>query len=227
MKTSLIRSLSFLSLFLLLSGCYMSQYKTGGKIDFGRQEYQEIRPFQDGFDKVLYQAKLSVRGNTFDGLVMIKKFPSDTYRIAFFNELGLNFFDFELRRSAKKNKMQLYINNIYALLDRKILINSLEKYFSMLLSPGLDEGIYKTFVARDGRHVLVQLGSYKGKDAYISKNLIEPYEQILNIRSLKRNPGIRMIISAQSLNHAPSKIAIEQPGLRMQFVLDQSRTRPQ
>lgn len=221
MKRSLIKSLSFLSLFLFLSGCYMSQYNNGGRIDFGRQEYQELRPFNDNFEKVLYQARLSLRGKTFSGLMMIKKFPSDNYRLAYFSELGLNFFDFELRRSSKNNQMQLYVNNVYELLDRNILINSLEKYFSMLLSPGLEEGIYKTFVAKDGTHVLVLIDSYKGKDAYRSKNLIEPYEKVISLNSIKTRPKIIISISNERMNDAPSEIVISQPGLRMQFELDQ------
>jgi hypothetical protein len=223
MKKSLITFLSFLSLFLLLPACYMSPYKAGGKIDYSKQEYQEIRPFQRDFNKVLYQASLSISGKTFAGLMMIKKFSSDTYRIAFFSELGLNFFDFELRRSANKNKMQLTVNNIYAQLDRKLLINRLEKYFSMLLNPGLEDGIYKTFVAKDGSHVLVLLNSYKGKDAYHSKNLIEPYDKIVNFNSIRRQPKILISITGKRLNYAPSKIVFEEPGLRMRIELDQSR----
>ena len=129
-----------ISLLLMLpSGCYMSQYGNGGKINMGGEDYWELMAFPPGFEKALYKAKLEFYGRSFEGLMMIKAFDDGSYKVAFMSEIGMNFFDFELRRIAPHNKLNRYINNIYSALDKKIFLNSLEKYFSMLLSPGLKE----------------------------------------------------------------------------------------
>lgn len=223
MKISRIIFSSFLSLSLLLSGCYMSKYNSGGKIDLGSEEYKELRPFGEGFEKALYKASLTINDHTFSGLMMIKRFSSESYKVAFFNELGMNFFDFELKGTGSNNKMQLVVNSIYSILDRKMLIKSFEKYFSMLLSPGLREGIHKTFIRKDGSHALVQQHSYKGKDAYLSKKLITPYTEIVNISSLRKHERILISLSEEQLNQAPKNILIEQPGLRIRFELNQGQ----
>ena len=65
---------------------------------------------------------------------MIKAFEDDSYKLSFFSELGLNFFDFELRPMGGKNQLNLYVRNIYSPLDKKFLLNKFEKYFSMGMS---------------------------------------------------------------------------------------------
>lgn len=202
------------------SGCYMSQYNSGGKINVKGSLYQELRVFPENFDKALFKAYLSVNGHDFGGLMMIKSYPDGSYKLAFFSELGLNFFDFELRKIEKKNKMSLYINNIYAPLDKNILLNSFEKYFSMLLSPGLDNGEYKSFLRKDGGMVMVRVNSYKGKDAYLSRNLIEPYNEIINLGTLCGKEKIRITLYERKIPGIPEKILIEQQGLRMRFELE-------
>jgi hypothetical protein len=217
-RSILLICISFL--LLIPSGCYMSKYKDGGKVEFSGAEYQELRAFPPGFKKALFRADLSVNGHEFEGLVMIKAFEDKSYKVAFFSELGLNFFDFELRQLNPKNKLNLFVNNIYDPLDKNILLNSLEKYFSMLLSPGLDEGVHKTFLKEDGSRVMVRLKSYKGKDAYLSKNLIEPYLEIVNIGSLRGHERITITLSERKKNFSPESILIEHPGLRMRFSLE-------
>lgn len=222
MKTFRSISLIFLSLVISLGleGCYMSQYNSAGKIDVGGDGYQELRAFPPDFKKALYRAEMSVNGHEFAGLMMIKSFPDNSFRLAFFNELGMNFFDFELRKVDNKNKLNLYINNIYSPLDKKILLNSLEKYFSMLLSPGLDKGVYKSFLKKDGSKVMIKVNAYKGKDAYLSRNLIEPYTEIINIGSLRGHDKIIITLPEKKVGHAPENILIEQAGLRMRFLLE-------
>ena len=208
------------SLLLITSGCYMSQYNSGGKIDISGDEYQELRAFPPGFEKALYRAEFMFHGHNFSGLMMIKAFEDGSYKVAFISEIGLNFFDFELRKLNPKNKLNLYVHNIYSPFDKKILLNSMEKYFSMLFSPGLDEGIYKSYLKKDGSRVMFSVNSYKGKDAYLSKNLIEPYIEILNLGSLWKNDKIIISLSPKKINFSPENILIEQAGLNMRLELE-------
>lgn len=213
--------LASLSFFMLgLSSCYMSQYSSAGEIDISGSDYQELRVFTSGFNKALYKAEMKVHGHEFAGLMMIKEYDHENYKVAFFSELGLSFFDFELRRSNARNKFDLIVNSIYAPLDRNILLNNIEKYFSMLLSPGLDQGSCKSYLKKDGSRVMIRVNSYKGKDAYLSRNLIDPYTDIVNTGKLLGRERITIEIAKTANGRVPASISIKQAGLDMQFLLE-------
>ena len=210
-----------ISLILLIpGGCYMSQYQKAGKTKISGVEYRELQAFSPGFEKALYKSDLSVNGHEFVGLMMIKAFENGSYKVAFFSELGLNFFDFELQPSADGNKMELQANNIYSQLDRKIILNSMEKYFSMLLSPGSGATVSETYLKKDGSRIITMLRSYKGRDAYLGRNLIEPYSEIVNIGGLFWKDRVAITLSAKKINNSPESILIEQAGLRLRFSLE-------
>jgi hypothetical protein len=208
-------------LFLLVpGGCYVSTYHKGGKIDMSGSGYQEMQAFSTGFSKALYKARLEIFKHEFAGLMMIKAYDDGRYKVAFFSELGLNFFDFELVPiQAHKNRINLRVNSIYEPLNKKILIKRLEKYFSMLLSPGLS-GEQKSFLKKDGSRVLIRTNTYKGRDGYISTNLIAPYTDIVNIGGPFRKDKVHITLSPQKIDFAPKSILIEQPGLRLSFSLE-------
>lgn len=210
--------ISLLTLFM--PGCCMSEYGKGGKLYMELQEYQGLMPFSPGFDKALYKARLEVGDRGFDGLMMIKAFDDGSYKVAFFSELGLNFFDFELRNINKENHLNLYVRNIYSPLDRDILLNKFEKYFSMLLGPGPAGGTRKTFLKEEGAAVMIMMDAYKGRDAYVSTNLVEPYSEIVNFGGLFGRERINITLTPESSGHCPAHILIEQPGFGLKFRLD-------
>ncbi len=221
MKISRSIFLICISILLLLpSGCYMSQYGNSSKVDMRGPGYDELLPFPPGFTKALYKARLEVNRHEFGGMMMIKAFEDNSYKVAFFSELGLNFFDFELRPSENKNLLRLYVKNIYSPLNKNFLLNKFEKYFSMLLGSGPNGPEQKTFLKKDGSMVLVRVKSYKGKDAYLSKNLIEPYNEVVNIGGLRCKDRITITLSPKKTNYSPESILIEQPGFRLRFGLE-------
>ena len=177
MKRSRIILLTFLSLLMLLPGCYMSQYSKKSLLDMGDPTYHELMPFAKGFEKALYKAYLEVNGREFSGLMMIKESAEGNFKVAFFSEIGLNFFDFELRDIGGMNHLNLYVRNIYEPLDKDILLNKFEKYFSMLLGDGPAGGQVKTYLHKENPGIMIMTDSYKGKDGYISTNLMEPYKE--------------------------------------------------
>ena len=211
--------LIFLSLLLVLPGCYMSQYGKKSKMDADDPSYRELMPFQAGFDKALYKAHLEVDGREFSGLMMLKETGGGNYKAAFFSELGLNFFDFELRNMGGKNHLNLYVRNIYEPLDKDILLNKFEKYFSMLLGPGPAGQEVKTYLSEENVGIMLLLDSYKGKDGYISTNLVEPYKEIVNIGGLFKKDKITITIPPDRSSNLPGSILIRQPGFRLIFSL--------
>ena len=220
MKISRSILLIFLSLLLTLSGCYMSQFSKSGKLDMSDPEYRDLMPFPTGFEKALYQAQLEVNGREFSGLMMIKAFKDKSYKMSFFSKLGLNFFDFELRDIEGKNRLNLYVRNIYSPLDKDMLLNKFEKYFSMLLGPGPDGNIQKTYLYEEGVGIMIVMKTYKGKDGYLSTNLFEPYKEVVNIGGLFNKDRIKITLSPKRINNSPENILIEQPGFRLRFSLE-------
>ncbi len=221
MKISRSIFLICISLLMLISdGCVMSKYRQGGKMDVSGQLYHEIKAFTPGFEKALYKARLEIYKHEFAGLIMIKSFEDGRYKVAFFSELGLNFFDFELVPiQGHKNRLNMRVNNIYEPMNKKILLRRLEKYFSMLLCPGYT-GVQKSFLKKDGSQVMLRVNSYKGRDGYISKNLIAPYHEIINIGGLWGKEKVSITLSSEKIDHAPKSILIEQPGLMVRFEME-------
>lgn len=220
MKISRIIFLIFLSLAFSLTGCYMSQYSKSGRLDMSDPSYGELMPFADGFEKALYKARLEVNGHQFSGLMMIKASGGSNYKVTFFSEVGLNFFDFELRDLGEQNKLNLYVKNIYNPLDKDMLLNKFEKYFNMLLAKGPAGDERKTYLKQEGVGIMILIDSYKGKDGYISTNLVEPYKQIVNVKGLCKKDKITIDIKSDRTKHCPQHIMIQQPGFRLQFSLN-------
>ena len=208
------------ALLLFPAGCYMKQYSHSGKVNMSGPGYDELMPFPPGFAKALYKARLEVNGREFSGLMMIKSFEDNSYKVAFFSELGLNFFDFELRPIENMNHLNLYIHNIYSPLDKTFLLNKFEKYFSMLLGSGPGGDIQKTYLAKEDVGIMILMKSYKGKDGYISTNLIEPYKKIVNVGGIFNKNRINITLSPKRINYSPESILIEQPGFRLRFSLE-------
>ncbi|MDC7994686.1 hypothetical protein [Altibacter sp. HG106] len=76
----------------------------------------------------VYKAQLQVYGNSFGGIMVVKKTGSETHRVVFTTEMGKTLFDFEFQKEA------LQIRYIIEALDRKLLIGVLENDFKMMLS---------------------------------------------------------------------------------------------
>lgn len=197
----------------------MSQYSKKGVLDMSDPQYGELMPFGKGFQKALYKARLEVNGHDFSGLMMIKASGDKGYKVTFFNEVGMNFFDFELIDMGEKNRLNLYVKNIYRPLDKDMLLNKFEKYFSLLLAGGPAGEVQKTYLKQEGVGIMIMMDSYKGKDGYISTNLVEPYTQIVNVSGLRKKDKITIDLETDKIKHCPRFISIRQPGFRLEFKL--------
>ena len=221
MKIFRITSLTFISaLLLLLPGCHIPGYVKAGKPYPAEQPAEAKMPFAPGFGKALYKAALEVNGRGFSGLMMIKAFEDGKYRIAFFSEVGLNFFDLELQPSAKPNKMEMAVNNIYSPLDRAFLLKKFEKYFSMLLARGPVQSRYDTYRREEGEMAMALVDSYRGRDAYLGQSPEGPYTGISNYGGLFHKERITITLAPAKDSQPPHSILIVQAGFRLSFRLD-------
>lgn len=83
--------------------------------------------FSDKNEDYVYKASISVYGNNFGGIFIVKKTSETTHRAVFTTEFGNTLFDFEISGNDFK------VNHIIEELDRKILINTLKRDFMLLL----------------------------------------------------------------------------------------------
>lgn len=87
----------------------------------------EVPYFSNPEIDYVYKANISVYGNELTGIFIAKKINETTHRIVFTTEFGNKLMDFEISETDFK------VNFILEELDRKILINTLEEDFRLLL----------------------------------------------------------------------------------------------
>lgn len=80
------------------------------------------------FEEKSFKISIEAYGNNFGGILVAKKLNVNHYRLAFLNEFGGKMLDFEIINR------ELKLNYAIEQLDKKILLNLLEKDFVMLFS---------------------------------------------------------------------------------------------
>lgn len=88
--------------------------------------------FSDLSKDYVYKAKLDIYGNYFGGILIVKKISEAKHRVVFTTEFGSKIFDF-LYDGDTFTK-----NFILPDLDRKIIVNTLEKDFRILITEKKD-----------------------------------------------------------------------------------------
>lgn len=209
-----------ISVLLLLAGCRASKHWHAAESGAAVTAIGERKAFGPGFDKVLFRARLSVYGQDLNGLMMIKAQDDGSHKVAFFNELGMNFFDLILLPGDKANHRILRVNNIYSSLNRKNLLKAFEKQFSMLLGPDLLQSPAPEYA--DDKHGgrFLRVDSYRGKDHYYFEGPSARFRMITNVTGLCRDEKVVIGISYQEDEPAPEKIWIRQADMKMTFSLE-------
>ncbi|WP_299219028.1 hypothetical protein [uncultured Aquimarina sp.] len=75
----------------------------------------------------VYKADIEVYGNEFSGILILKKITPYKHRIVFTSQFGSTFFDIEFEKDEYK------INSIVDQLNRRIILNTLIRDFSLLI----------------------------------------------------------------------------------------------
>ena len=100
-----------------------------------------VKPLLQGeYNTALYKSKIDIGKKHFSGLFYFKaQKDSMSYRIVFLSEFGLNLLDLEYKNH------EFIIKNCKEFLNRKIIINTLQKDLELLISKPLGENrhIYK------------------------------------------------------------------------------------
>ena len=126
MQKLMIRFSIISILLLVFASCAVKTVKDFDKMEVTSQVYKTPY-FSDKNEDYVYKASISVYGNNFGGIFIVKKTNETTHRVVFTTEFGNTLFDFEISGNDFK------VNHIIEELDRKILINTLKRDFMLLL----------------------------------------------------------------------------------------------
>ena len=126
MQKLMIRFSIISILSLVFTSCAVKTVKDFDKMEVTSQVYKTPY-FSDKNEDYVYKASISVYGNDFGGIFIVKKTNENTHRAVFTTEFGNTLFDFEISGNDFK------VNHIIEELDRKILINTLKRDFMLLL----------------------------------------------------------------------------------------------
>ena len=113
----------FLVIVLVSCGSVTKNY-TPKKLD---KTTIEVPYFTDSKTDYVYKTNITVYGHEMSGIFIAKKINYTTHRVVFTTEFGNKLLDFEISENSFK------VNSIVSELDRKILINTLEEDFRLLL----------------------------------------------------------------------------------------------
>ena len=86
-------------------------------------------PFISGFEKALFRTSLQIRDFTLSGITLVKKSSDSSFRVVMTSEIGMTFFDIELRDA------KFIPHYIFAPLNYRPVKKILEENFRVLLLP--------------------------------------------------------------------------------------------
>jgi hypothetical protein len=177
---------------------------------------------------LLYKTSLDIKKHHLSGMLMIKKIAvlvkdiepghmqpetltgdSELFRIVFFNEIGMKYFDLELKRDS------FTVISCFTSLNKKALLKIFETDFRMLLDQQTAEN--DGFYRQEETNMLV-LKSRAGK--YQTWKIYAPAGDTLLKTSAKSTIADPVFIYyPQYSGGLPSKISIENPVIGMKFFM--------
>jgi hypothetical protein len=130
MRPSLLTYFAWISLvFMVAISCRSSRISIPG--EQARKLYDSIS--SGSFEKLSIKAKVIFHGQELSGIMLFKNSGDCSYKIAFYNELGMTYLEGILETSSKHIKLS--INNMTPILNNKLFINNFENSLQTLFSP--------------------------------------------------------------------------------------------
>ncbi|MCK4662759.1 MAG: hypothetical protein KAT68_07835 [Bacteroidales bacterium] len=212
MKKFLIQSFLLINILFLFNFCSF-RYHTGLKKN-GNNYPDENIIFSKDFEKVLFKTSIEAYGKYFSGLMFIKQMKADSsFRVVFLSEVGLKIFDFEFALNHKFDKNGKFkIHYCLEYLNKKVLINALQKDIELILMNNIDDYKFKKY---KGEEYIVYKGKYKGtKNYYFIEND--------NITKIKRSGYLFKKVEIDLNNYKnsfPEKISIKHKNIKLKIEL--------
>ncbi|MDH7446734.1 hypothetical protein [Aquimarina sp. 2201CG14-23] len=134
-----------ISILLVVSGCKVSTVKNFTESEDVLQDVVYNPYFANSEIDYVYKADIAIYGNEFSGILILKKIKAKKHRMVFTSQFGSTFFDIEFDNGTHK------INSVIEQLNRKIILNTLIRDFSLLVK---EEGIVAEKYFNDTFNVL-------------------------------------------------------------------------
>lgn len=192
----------------LFSGCKVTTVKDFTKSDIKTDDMVRNPYFSDVALDYVYKADIAVYGNEFSGILIIKKVGLEKHRIVFTSQFGSTFFDIELSNGSHK------IISIVAQLDRKIILNTLVRDFSLLIKEnGIVSEKYYNSVFTVLKNPKDQRSNY-----YFYNQSDKKLNKIVHATKRKEKFAIRFIDSPQE--HLAEQIRIDHKNIKLNIALN-------
>jgi len=150
----MVKPVGFALMLLFLVSCSNKGYIPLAESQYSRDEISGI--FNDDFEKTLYQTTINIYKHSLTGMTLIKKTDS-SYRVVSMSEMGVKYFDIEVRFGAKNSPIVHYMMEM---IDRKLFVNMLLRDFQLLFSePSADSKVKtenQTHQIKDGKLIFFE-----------------------------------------------------------------------
>lgn len=199
----------FFIILLFVTSCANPYKNLPGK-RLNQSDIQKIPYALPHSDKTLiYKAGISFYKNDIGGLLIIKKIEEKIYRIALTTQFGLKIFDFEL------NHGELNVEYCIEYLNKKVILNTFETDFNLLLMQNPFDSIY-TIDHKEQNQKIWQFTKAK-----LNYNYIENIntQRIVNINFKKRNSEKISVGLYAYRGDIPAEIKLEHHNIKLNMDL--------
>jgi len=195
-------------LVVLFSGCKVATVENYIKSEVQQQELILNTYFSDAQVDYVYKADIAVYGNEFSGILILKKIAPEKHRMVFTSQFGSTFFDIELYKDSHK------INTIVKQLDRKIILNTLIRDFSLLVA---EKGIVTEKYYDDTYSVLKNKTKKRNNYYFYTQS-----DQRLNriIHTTRRNEKFSILFNDVSMNNISKQVQINHNTIKLNIKLN-------
>jgi hypothetical protein len=162
--------------------------------------------FDSLFEKALYKGSLDISKHHLSGLFYLKRVSGSSVRILFSNELGMNFFDLELKGD------KFIVHSCFPSLDRASLLKLLENDFRLLLVPDTTVIRMKRGRSKDPELLVFGMKTARGSFHYTYDKVSGKIRRIQTSRSVMGRTDLRVY---GDMRLQPGKIHITNPAIRL------------
>ena len=195
-----------ISIALLLVSCGTYPKRNNFKESFSATNTITNPYFADTAKDYVYKADINLYKKSFSGLFIVKKLGHEHHRLVFTTEMGNTIFDFSFEGKNFK------INSILENMDKKMILNILQKDFKILLrentlvkntyslrdtvifETGIDHEKYYYFNSGKRLRKIVFANNRKEKTAFIFSEIKEGFAK--NIQILHKNIKLSITLKA-------------------------------
>ena len=162
--------------------------------------------FDSLFEKALYKGSLDISKHHMSGLFFLKRVSVNSVRIMFSNELGINFFDLELKGD------EFIVHSCFPSLNRTSLLKLLKNDFRLLLVPDTTVIRMKRGPSKDPELLVFGVNTARGSFHYMYDKDSGKIRRIQTSRSVMGRTDLRVY---GDMRLQPVKIHITNPAIHL------------